>query len=89
MAIAKAPIDLQTRWLQTQLARELGEKISIQPAANGEYVLKIGFAHLAHLESTLQRLHELVGIIRATAGPREREKNSPPEHRARASGAEK
>jgi len=71
----KAAVDLQTRWLETQLARELGEKISIRPGAQGEYVLKIAFPHLAKLETTLRRLHELVCLIRETAGPRERAKS--------------
>ena len=63
-------IDLQTRWLGNQLARELGEKISIRPGTNGDYVLQIGFGDLAKLEAMLQRLQELVGQIRETAGPR-------------------
>jgi ParB family chromosome partitioning protein len=68
-------VDLQTRWLATQLKRELGEKISIQPGPGGDYVLKIGFANLANLEVTLQRLQELVTQIRETAGPRVRERS--------------
>ena len=67
---ARTEIDLQTRWLGNQLARELGEKISIRPGTNGDYVLQIGFGDLAKLEATLQRLQELVGQIRETAGPR-------------------
>ena len=67
---ASSVIDLQTRWLSGQLARELGEKISIRPGTNGDYVLQIGFGDLAMLEATLQRLQELVGQIRETAGPR-------------------
>jgi ParB family chromosome partitioning protein len=70
---SKATIDLQTRWLATQLAREIGESISIRPGARGNYVLKIGFANLGNLETTLQRLQELIGQIRATTGPRARE----------------
>jgi ParB family chromosome partitioning protein len=69
---AKAAIDVQTRWLQNQLARELGEKVTIQPGANGEYTLKLGFADLASLEAMLRRLQELIAQIRATAGPRVR-----------------
>ncbi len=71
---ARAPIDLQTRWLQNQLARELGEDVSIQQSAAGGYVLQVGFANLANLESTLQRLGELVAQIRETAGPRTRDR---------------
>jgi ParB family chromosome partitioning protein len=71
---AGAPVDLQTRWLQNQLARELGERISIQPGARGDYVLKLGFTNLANLEATLLRLQELVTQVRETAGPRARER---------------
>jgi ParB family chromosome partitioning protein len=70
---SKAATDVQTRWLATQLARELGEAISIRPGGSGNYVLKIGFANLGKLETTLQRLQDLIGQIRATTGPRARE----------------
>ncbi|HSC14860.1 MAG TPA: ParB/RepB/Spo0J family partition protein [Gammaproteobacteria bacterium] len=69
----KSAIDIQTRWLERQLGRELGEKVSIRPAPNGGYVLQLGFADLANLDSSLQRLHELVRQVRAAAGPRARE----------------
>jgi ParB family chromosome partitioning protein len=69
----KSAIDIQTRWLERQLARELGEKVSIRPGPAGGYVLQLGFADLANLDTSLQRLHELVGQIRAAAGPRTRE----------------
>jgi ParB family chromosome partitioning protein len=74
-------LDLQTRWLERQLARELGEKIAIRPGPNGDYVLQLGFADLAKLEASLQRLQELVRQIRAAAGPRARE--AAPDTRAR------
>jgi ParB family chromosome partitioning protein len=76
-ADAKSSIDLQAQWLANQLTRELGEKISIRPSGNGDYVLQIGFADFAKLEASLQRLQELVGQIRETAGPRIRETLSP------------
>jgi len=79
-ATTKAVIDLQTRWLQNQLARELGENVSIRQGSNGDYVLQLGFADLANLAATLQRLQDLVTQIRETAGPRVRE-------RARRTGA--
>jgi ParB family chromosome partitioning protein len=69
----KPAIDLQTRWLENQLARELGERVSIRPGTNGDYFLQIGFGDLAKLEATLERLQELVAQIRETAGPRARE----------------
>jgi ParB family transcriptional regulator, chromosome partitioning protein len=68
-----AVIDLQTRWLANQLTRELGERVSIRPSGNGDFVLQIGFEDLAKLGKTLQRLQELVGQIHETAGPRVRE----------------
>ena len=61
----KTAIDIQTRWLERQLARELGEKVSIRPGANDDYVLQLGFADLAKLEASLQRLQDLVRQIRA------------------------
>ena len=69
----KTAIDIQTRWLEKQLAREIGEEVSIRPGPNGDYVLELGFADLAKLESIMQRLQELVRQIRDTAGPRARE----------------
>jgi len=71
---AKSAIDLQTQWLERQLARELGERISIRPGTNGDYVLQLRFGDLAKLETALQRLLEVVAQIRETAGPRVREK---------------
>ena len=71
---AKSAIDLQTQWLERQLARELGERISIRPGTNGDYVLQLRFGDLAKLETALQRLLEVVAQIRETAGPRVRER---------------
>ena len=69
----KAAIDIQTRWLERQLARELGEAVSIKSGPKGTYVLQLGFADLANLDASLQRLHELVRQVRTAAGPRKRE----------------
>jgi ParB family chromosome partitioning protein len=77
----KAAIDLQTRWLERQLARELGEDVSIRPGPKDGYVLQLGFGDLAKLETSLQRLQELVRQIRSAAGPRARE--TTPDGRAR------
>jgi ParB family chromosome partitioning protein len=74
-------IDLQTRWLERQLARELGEKVAIRPGQNGDYVLHLPFGDLAKLEASLQKLQELVQQIRQAAGPRARE--GAPDTRAR------
>ena len=72
-AKSKAAIDMQTRWLEKQLARELGQKVSIRRGPNGDYVLQLGFGDLAKLEEITQRLQDLVRQIRETAGPRARE----------------
>jgi ParB family chromosome partitioning protein len=72
-AQGKPGIDLQTRWLAHQLARELGTNLSIRPAKEGGYTLQLGFGDLAQLEEMLERIRELVGFVRETAGPRTRE----------------
>jgi hypothetical protein len=46
---------------------------SIRRGRAGDYVLQLGFADLAKLEASLERLQELVRQIRAAAGPRTRE----------------
>jgi ParB family chromosome partitioning protein len=68
-----SPIDLQTRWLELQIARELGEKVTIRPAPHGGYVLQLPFGDLGKLESSLDRLQELVRQLRVAAGPRRRD----------------
>ena len=73
-ADGKSPIDYQTRWLEKQLAREIGARISIRAGSDGEYVLQLRFGDLAKLEATLRRLQALVAQIRETAGPRIRER---------------
>ena len=72
----KAAIDAQTRWLEQQLARELGEKVSIRPGPNGDYLLQLPFGDLAKLVTGLKRLQELVQQIRTAAGPRARDPSS-------------
>jgi ParB family transcriptional regulator, chromosome partitioning protein len=69
----RTAVDIQTRWLERQLARELGQKVSIRPGPTGDYVLQLGFADLANLETSLQKLQDLVRQIRAAAGPRARD----------------
>jgi ParB family chromosome partitioning protein len=72
----KRPIDLQTRWLEQQLARELGSKVAIRPLPRGDYQLQLDFGDLAKLEGSLERLLDLVRQIRTAAGPRARERAS-------------
>ena len=71
----KPEADLQTRWLQRQIAKESGQKISIRPAKGGTYRLNIGFGELGQLQEALQRIQELIGQVRDTAGPRARNAN--------------
>ena len=56
-------------------------QVSIRPGPNGGYVLQLGFADLAKLEASLQRLSELVRQIRTAAGPRAREAARDPKAR--------
>ena len=69
----KPGIDMQTRWLQQQIAQELKQKFAIRPGKDGEYTLHIGFRDLPQLQDALQRVEQLVGSIRDAAGPRVRE----------------
>lgn len=71
----KQAVDLQTRWLQRQIAKESGQKISIRPASGGTYRLNIGFGELDQLLEALQRIQALIGQVRETAGPRARNAN--------------
>lgn len=68
-------VDLQTRWLQQQIAKESGQKISIRPAKSGSYRLNIGFGELDQLQAALQRIQDLIAQVRETAGPRARNAN--------------
>ena len=70
---AKPDVDMQTRWLQQQIAKELKEKFAIRPGRDGGFTLHIGFRDLPQLQDALQRIEQLVGRIRDAAGPRVRE----------------
>src|SRR5690606_35478116 len=71
----KPPADLQTRWLQEQIRKELGRNFSIRPVRGGGYAINIGFGDLPQLEQALGRVLDLIGRVRETAGPRARESN--------------
>lgn len=71
----KPPIDLQTRWLQQQIAKELGRKLTLRPGKDGSYTLHVSFGELAELQNALQRIQELIRQVRDTAGPRVRDAN--------------
>ncbi|MEX2125688.1 MAG: ParB/RepB/Spo0J family partition protein [Woeseia sp.] len=72
-ATDKKPVDMQARWLQQQIAKELGRKITIRPGNDGHYRLQIEFDDLAELQTALRRIEELIGQVRNTAGPRMRD----------------
>lgn len=72
-ASAQHRVDLQTRWLQQQIERELGTRFAIRTGKDGNYALQVEFADLAQLQDALQRIQELVGQIRDAAGPRARD----------------
>ncbi|MGB5245213.1 MAG: ParB/RepB/Spo0J family partition protein [Woeseia sp.] len=64
--------DLQTRWLQEQLAKELGGKVMLKRRKDGSYKLDVAFADLDELQGALGRVQELIGQLNDTAGPRVR-----------------
>lgn len=68
-------VDMQTRWLQQQIAQELGQKLAIRSGKDGGYTLNVAFADLGALQDALQRIQDLIGRIRAAAGPRVRDAN--------------
>jgi ParB family transcriptional regulator, chromosome partitioning protein len=70
---AKPAVDLQTRWLQQQIAKELGQKFSIRRGKDGGYSLNIGFGDLLQLRDALHKIQELMEQVRDTAGPRVRD----------------
>jgi ParB family transcriptional regulator, chromosome partitioning protein len=72
-AKTKNAIDLQTQWLERQIARELGTKLAIRRGNDGTYHLQVEFADLAQLQDALQRIQELISQVRDAAGPRARE----------------
>jgi ParB family chromosome partitioning protein len=72
-ASSKSDIDLQTRWLQQQIAGELGQKFTLRHGRDGNYTLHIGFGDLPQLQDALHRIQMLIGRIRDTAGPRVRD----------------
>jgi ParB family chromosome partitioning protein len=74
---AKPGVDMQTRWLQQQIAQELGQKLAIRPGKDGGYTLNVAFGDLAELQDALQRIQELIGRIRMAAGPRVRDASKP------------
>lgn len=72
-APAQAVTDMQTRWLQDQLARELGQKIAIRTRKDGSRKLDICFDDLEQLQAALRKIETLIGQVRETAGPRVRD----------------
>ncbi|MDH3747649.1 MAG: ParB/RepB/Spo0J family partition protein [Gammaproteobacteria bacterium] len=66
----KRKADMQARWLQRQLAKELGVKVGIRTRKDGGNVLGIDFDNLNQLHGTLQKIEKLVGQVIDTAGPR-------------------
>lgn len=66
-------IDLQTRWLQKQLAAELGTRVGIRTRRGGGHTLGVGFSDLEQLQDALRKIETLIGQVRQTAGPRTRD----------------
>jgi len=66
-------IDFQTRWLQQQISKETGQSISIRPARDGAYALRLEFRNLQQLAEALQGIAGLVDQVSTAAGPRARQ----------------
>ena len=71
-AAAATVVDMETRWLQKQLADELGQKVAIRIRKNGGRRLDIDFTDLQQLQGALRKIEELIEQLRTTAGPRVR-----------------
>lgn len=71
--VAAPGIDMQTRWLQEQLVKELGRKVTVKNRGNGKFKLDIDFKDLDELQLALDKVGTLIGQLRETAGPRVRE----------------
>lgn len=71
-APARPQTDLETRWLAEQLARELGQRVSIRRERDGRYTLAVGFGELGELRNSLERIETLIGQVLATTGFRAR-----------------
>ncbi len=69
----RARADHEARWLQRQLEKEVGEKVTLRPLKRGGYSLSVAFSDLGQLEQALDRISDLVARIRETAGPRVRD----------------
>ena len=63
-------LDLQTQWLQKQLAAESGLRVAFRHRADGSRVLGVRFDDLEQLQEALRRIESLIGQVRETAGPR-------------------
>ncbi len=69
-------MDPQTRWLQKQLTKEAGLEVRFKNRADGGHSINIGFDNLEQLQAALRKIYSLIGWVRDTAGPRERDKDS-------------
>jgi ParB family chromosome partitioning protein len=68
-----AAVDLQTRWLQREIAKELGQSVTIRTRNDGTYKIDIAFGDLARLQQALRDIQDVIARIRAAAGPRARD----------------
>jgi ParB family chromosome partitioning protein len=64
--------DMDTRWFQELLTRELGREVTIRIQKDGRRRLGIDFDSLAQLEQHLERIEDVVSRLQKTAGPRAR-----------------
>ncbi len=67
-------VDIQTRWLQKQLTKEAGLEVRFKNRPDGGHAVTIGFENLEQLQLALRKVYSLIGWVRDTAGPRDRDK---------------
>ncbi|MDX1517961.1 MAG: ParB/RepB/Spo0J family partition protein [Woeseiaceae bacterium] len=68
--VPRREVDLQTRWLQEQFAKELGVRVAIRRRKDGGNSLGISFDDLDQLRALLKQIETLVDQVVDTAGPR-------------------
>lgn len=69
-------VDLQTHWLQEQLANALGGQVALKNRGDDLYRLDIEFGDLDELQGSLQTVLKLITQLREAAGPRVRDRKS-------------
>lgn len=70
-------VDMDTRWFQELLTRDLGQQVAIRMQKDGRRRLGIDFESLDQLKDALEHIRDIVARLQNTAGPRARAKREP------------